>query len=90
MSKAREFLEFWMENNIHASEQPGVADASLRPEELKTRCIEMAASEGLSLTDLEAEVGDLYQHIKAALAAANDEAVTHEVRGGRMIPKAGK
>jgi hypothetical protein len=89
MSKAREFLESWMVNNIHA-EQPGVAGASRRPEELKAQCIEMAGSEGLTLAELEAEVGDLCQRIKAALATANHEAVTHEVRDGRMIPKAAK
>jgi hypothetical protein len=90
MSKAREFLEFWIQNSVHAAEKPGVAGASQLPEELKARCIEMAGSEGLSLADLETEVGDLYQYIEAALATANDEAVTHKVRGGRMIPKAGK
>jgi hypothetical protein len=71
----------------NSEESPG---ASQRPEELKARCIEMAGSEGLSLADLEVEAGDLYQHIEAALATANDEAVTHEVRGGQMIPKDGK
>jgi len=90
MSKAREFLEFWMQNSVHAAEQRGVAGASQHPEELKARCVEMAGSQGLSQADLEAEVGDLYQHIEAALAAANDEAVTHKLRGGRMIPKAGE
>jgi len=61
MSKAREFLEFWIQNSVHPAEQRGVAGASQRPEELKARCIEMAGSEGLSLADLEAEAGDLYQ-----------------------------
>ena len=42
-------------------------------------------SQDLSQADLEAEVGDLFEHIKAALAAANDEATTHEVHGGRMM-----
>jgi len=42
------------------------------------------------MRNLEAEVGDLYQHIEAVSATANDEAVTHEVRGGQMIPKPGK
>jgi hypothetical protein len=80
MGEAREFLELWMQNSVHAAEQPGVRGASQRPEDLKARCIEMAAPQGLSQADLEAEVGDLYQYIKAAGAAANDEAVTHEVR----------
>jgi hypothetical protein len=35
MSKARESLEFWMQNSVHASEQPDVAGDSQRPEELK-------------------------------------------------------
>ena len=65
MSKAREFL---MQNSVHAAEQRGVAGASQRPEELKARCIEMAGSQGLSLADLEAEVGDLYKHIEAAFS----------------------
>ena len=90
MSKAREFLEFWIQNSVHPAEQRGVAGASQSPEELKARCLEMAGSEGLSLADLEAEVGDLYKHLEAALATANDEAVTHEVHGGQMIPKARK
>jgi hypothetical protein len=90
MSKAREFLEFWIQNSVHPAEQRGVSGASQSPEELKARCIEIAGSQGLSPADLEAEVGDLHQHIEAASATANDEAVTHEVRGGQMIPKAGK
>ena len=89
MSKAREFLEFWIQNSVHPAEQRGVS-ASQSPEELKARCLEMAESQDLSLADLEAEVGDLYQHIESALATANDAAVTHEVRDGQMIPKAGK
>jgi hypothetical protein len=90
MSKAREFLKFWIQNSVHPAEQRGVSGASQSPEELKARCLEMAESQDLSLADLEAEVGDLYQHIEAALATANDAAVTHEVRDGQMIPKAGK
>ena len=90
MSKAREFLEFWMQNSVHSAEQHGVPGGSQSPEELKARCIEMAGNQDLSQADLEAEVGDLFVYIKAALATANDEAVTHEVHGGRMMPKAGK
>lgn len=90
MGKAREFLEFWIQTSVHAAEPRGVSGASQLPEELKARCIEMAGSQGLSLADGEAEVGDVYQHIKAALATANEEAVTHGVRDGRIIPKAGK
>ena len=90
MSKAREFLEFWLQNSVHSAEQQGAPGGSQSPEELKARCIEMAESQDLSQADLEDEVGDLFEHIKAALAAANDEAITLEVHGGRMMPKEGK
>jgi hypothetical protein len=66
VSKAREFLEFWIQNSVHPAEQRGVSGASQSPEELKARCIEIAGSQDLSLADLEAEDGDLYQHIEAA------------------------
>ena len=44
MGKAREFLEFWMQNSVHSAEQHGVPGGSQSPEELKARCIEMAGS----------------------------------------------
>jgi hypothetical protein len=69
MSKAREFLEFWMQNSVHSAEQQGAPGGSQSPVELKARCIEMAGSQNLSQADLEAEVGDLFEYIKAALAA---------------------
>jgi hypothetical protein len=69
MSKAREFLEFWMQNSVHSAEEQGAPGGSQSPVELKARCIEMAGSQNLSQADLEAEVGDLFEYIKAALAA---------------------
>jgi hypothetical protein len=69
MSKAREFLEFWMQSSVHSAEQQGAPGGSQSPVELKARCIEMAGSQNLSQADLEAEVGDLFEYIKAALAA---------------------
>jgi hypothetical protein len=71
MAKAREFLDFWMQNSIHAAEQFGTPGASQLPSELKDRCIKMAENEGLSQADLEAEVGDISEYIKIALADAN-------------------
>ena len=71
MGKAREFLDFWMQNSIHAAEQFGMPGGSQLTSELKARCIQIAANEGLSPADLEAEVGDLSEYIKAALVDAN-------------------
>jgi hypothetical protein len=71
MDKAREFLDFWMQNSIHAAERFGTPGGSQLTSELESRCIKMAANEGLSQADLEAEVGDLSEYIEAALADAN-------------------
>ena len=71
MGKAREFLDFWMQNSIHAAEPFGMPGGSQLTSELKARCIQMAAIEGLSPADLEAEVGDLSEYIKVALVDAN-------------------
>jgi hypothetical protein len=71
MSKAREFLDFWMQNSVHAAEEYGTPGASQRTTDLVERCVEMAASQGVSRVDLEAEAGDLSDYIKTALESAN-------------------
>jgi hypothetical protein len=75
MSKAREFLDFWMQNSVHAAEEYGTPGASQLTTDLVERCVEMAASQGVSRADLEAEVGDLSDYIKAALESANAKEV---------------
>ena len=49
--------------------------------DLAARCIEMAASQGFSQADLEAEVGDLSDYIAAALERSNSEEHTPTDRG---------
>lgn len=71
MSTAREFIDFWMQNSIHAAEQYGAPGASQRAGELAARCIEMAAAQGISEADLEAEVGDLTAYVRSGLEGAN-------------------
>jgi hypothetical protein len=70
-AKAREFIDFWVENSVHAVEQFGAPGAEQDTIELTRRCIDMATSLGLSEADLEAEVGDLEAYIKQRLAAVN-------------------
>lgn len=71
MAQAREFIDFWIENSVHASEQSGEQGAEQNADTLAERCSEMAESLGISRTDLEAEVGDLVAYIGAKLKAAN-------------------
>jgi hypothetical protein len=71
-TKAREFIDFWIENSVHAAEEYGAAGAEQGSQELARRCVEMAASQGLSRADLENEVGDLVTYLRERLKAANE------------------
>ncbi|TAI63661.1 DUF768 domain-containing protein [Bradyrhizobium sp. Leo170] len=70
-TKARAFIDFWIENSVHASEQPGTVGASQDVEELTTRCREMAKHEGISEQSIRDEIGDLTEYIRSKLDAAN-------------------
>jgi hypothetical protein len=71
--QAREFIDFWIENSVHAAEQRGEIGAEQRVLVLTSRCLEMASSIGLSKSDLDKEVGDLSTYIGTKLAAANKQ-----------------
>ena len=71
MSKAREFIDFWVENSVHAVEQYRAAGASQDVSELTGRCIEAAKGQGISERDLIAEIGDVADYIRSKLKAAN-------------------
>ena len=71
MSKAREFIDFWIENSVHAVEQFGTPGASQDVTELTRRCVEAAKGQGISQADMKAEIGDLAQYIEGKLAGAN-------------------
>ncbi|MCP3395405.1 hypothetical protein NLM27_42565 [Bradyrhizobium sp. CCGB12] len=72
MSKAREFVDFWTENSIHAVEQYRTAGASQDVAELSRRLIEAAKGQGISEADLQAEIGEIPDYIEDRLKAAND------------------
>ncbi|RZN11010.1 hypothetical protein CWO91_10335 [Bradyrhizobium genosp. SA-3] len=72
MSKAREFIDFWTENSIHAVEQYRTAGASQDVAELSRRLIEAAKGQGISEADLQAEIGEISDYIGDRLKAAND------------------
>jgi hypothetical protein len=71
LSTAREFIEFWIKNSVHAAEQYGTAGASQDVAELTRRCIEMAKSEGITEKAMHDEIGDLAEYIRGQLKAAN-------------------
>ena len=71
MSKVREFIDYWVENSVHAAEQYRTIGASQDITELTRRCIEAASAQGISEDDMKAEVGDLTGYLRVKLAAAN-------------------
>jgi hypothetical protein len=71
VSKAREFLDFWIENSVHASEEFRSPGASQRVDELLQRCVRAAEAQDVSKADMEAEVGNLADYIGEKLEAAN-------------------
>ncbi|WOH55334.1 hypothetical protein [Bradyrhizobium sp. BWC-3-1] len=71
MSKAREFVDFWTENSVHAAEQYRTAGASQDVTELTRRLIDAANGQGISEAELRAEIGDIPVYIEERLRAAN-------------------
>jgi hypothetical protein len=70
-ANAREFIDFWIQNSVHAAEQSGAPGASQDVAELTRRCIEMAKSEGITENAMRDEVGDVAEYIRGQLKAAN-------------------
>jgi hypothetical protein len=70
-AKAREFIDFWIENSVHAVEQFRTHGASQDVSDLTARLIENAKAQGISEADMKAEIGDLSKYIRTQLRAAN-------------------
>ena len=71
MSKAGEFIDFWIENSVHAVEEYRTPGASQNVSELTRRIIEAAKEQGISEADLHAEIGDISDYIGDQLKSAN-------------------
>ncbi|MCA6125180.1 hypothetical protein J6500_25270 [Bradyrhizobium sp. WSM 1704] len=71
MSTTREFVDFWIENSIHAAEQYRNVGASQDVAELAQRMIEAAKGQGISESALRAEIGDVSNYIRERLKAVN-------------------
>jgi hypothetical protein len=70
-AQAREYIDFWIENSVHAVEQFRTPGASQEVAELVRRLIEGAKAQGISEKDMRDEVGDLTEYVRDKLRAAN-------------------
>jgi hypothetical protein len=84
LSKAKEFIDFWVENSIHAREPYGAAGAEQGVEELARRLLAAAGDQGISEAALVKEVGDVAAYLRAKVQAAN---TTEDDRRDRGKPK---
>jgi hypothetical protein len=71
MSKAREYIDFWVENSVHAAENYTATGASQDVPLLVERLIEGAKEQGIAADALQEEVGDLAEYIRGKLETAN-------------------
>jgi hypothetical protein len=70
-TKAREYLDFWIENSVHAREQHGSPGAEQGVAELVRRLVSAAKGQGISEKAMVAEVGDLTAYVCDKLGDAN-------------------
>ncbi len=80
VSKAREYIDFWVENSIHAAEQYRVSGASQDVTELVRRLVESAKDQGIGEQSMQDEVGDLFEYLRDKLKAANADEVDRRKR----------
>lgn len=65
-SKSADFVQDWTITNVH----PGKPDLDAEARRCADQCLALAEANGLSRTDIEAEVGDLVGHLRRALDRA--------------------
>jgi hypothetical protein len=68
---AKEFIDFWVANSVHARLDLGQAGSSQNAYVLAERLLIAAKKQGLSLDDIHREIGNPVDYIKAKLGDAN-------------------
>jgi hypothetical protein len=75
----KEFIEFWLENSVHADESRGARRDGRAVQELADRCLAAAKEQGFSEDQITAEIGDIYEHIRGLIDKLNTD---QDNRGG--------
>jgi hypothetical protein len=70
-TKAREYIDFWIENSVHAAEENKAPGASQDVAELVRRLVWDARAQDITEQSLQYEVGDLTEFVRSKLADAN-------------------
>ncbi|WJR77356.1 hypothetical protein [Bradyrhizobium sp. NP1] len=73
MATAKEFVDFWLDNSVHADESFGVRRGRIEVERLVEGLLRAAEAQGFSKEQVEAELGgDIYAHIRARIDRQNE------------------
>jgi len=67
----KEFVEFWLENSIHADESLTARRDRKAVQNLANRCLAAAEEQGFSEDQITAEIGDIYEHIRGLIDKLN-------------------
>jgi len=67
----KEFVEFWLENSVHADEQYSPRRGRKSVQRLADNLVIAAQSQGFTKAQLEAEIGNLYDYIRAMIDQKN-------------------
>jgi hypothetical protein len=67
----KEFVEFWLENSVHADEQYSPRRGRESVQRLADNLVIAAESQGFTQAQLEAEIGNLYDYIPAMIDQKN-------------------
>lgn len=70
-SDAKRFIDFWVENSVHAKSEFGLAGGSQDASVLVERLKQAAEAQGISTSEIVHEIGDVEEYLKQILADAN-------------------
>jgi hypothetical protein len=70
--KIRTFVDCWIQSHVHAEGYQLKGDKRLA-KLLASKCVEMAKSEGISASDIDAEFGDIVEHMHGQIKRVNDD-----------------
>ncbi len=68
---AHEFVEFWIENSVHADEQMSSRRGREQIQQLADRLIAAANEQGFTQAQIEAEIGDIFAYVRSRVDAKN-------------------
>jgi hypothetical protein len=72
VATAKEFVEFWLENSVHADEPLGTRRGRPEVQQLAENLVRAAEAQGFARQQIEAALGgDIYDFIRASIDRQN-------------------